>query len=161
MLCLVSILQTAPLPNAVSNLTELYRLIKLFEGCRLIPYICPAGVWTCGWGTTGVGVIPGQAWSQEYADKRMEMDAVKFARSTVALCPSLATDSNKLSSIADFAYNCGEGALAASTLRRKINEGNLKEVPAQLRRWVNGGGKVLPGLVRRREAEILVFLRTS
>lgn len=143
--------------DVVALLGQLYTLIKTFEGCRLMPYICPAGVWTCGWGSTGPDVIPGQPWTQEKADRRMQMDAIRFARATIALCPSLAVDGARLSAIADFAYNCGEGALAASTLRRKLNAGLLGEVPAQLRRWVNGGGRVLPGLVRRREAEIVVW----
>ena len=59
---------------------ELYRLIKRFEGCRLMPYLCPAGVWTCGWGSTGPDVIPGQTWTQDYADQRMTQDAIRFAR---------------------------------------------------------------------------------
>ena len=139
----------------MDDLIEFYKLIKTFEGCRLVPYICPAGVWTCGWGSTGVGVIPGQPWTQEQADRRMEQDALRFAKITLYLCPSLA--GKKLSAISDFSYNCGEGALLASTLRRRINERNLEDVPAQLMRWVNGGGRVLPGLVRRRQAEILVW----
>lgn len=143
--------------NLTEMLASLYKLIKEFEGLRLTPYICPAGVWTCGWGSTGPDVIPGQPWTRDYADRRMEQDAIKFARATIALCPSIASNASRLSAIADFAYNCGIGSLQASTLRRRINDGQLSDVPAQLRRWVNGGGRVLPGLVRRREAEIAVW----
>lgn len=81
----------------------------------------------------------------------MHMDALKFARGTAALCPSLKGD--RLSAIADFAYNLGLGALQASTLRRVVNAGAWDQAKTQLMRWVRGGGRVLPGLVRRRKAE--------
>jgi lysozyme len=133
------------------ELAALYVLIRTFEGCRLVPYLCPAGVWTCGWGSTGPDVFPGRPWTQEYADQRMRMDALKFARGTLALCPSLTGD--RLSAIADFAYNVGLGALQASTLRRVVNAGHWDAAKVQLMRWVRGGGRVLPGLVKRRTAE--------
>ncbi len=116
-----------------------------------MPYLCPAGVWTCGWGSTGPDVVPGQPWTQEYADRRMQQDAMRFARGTLALCPGLA--GTRLSAIADFAYNLGLGNLQASTLRRKVNAREWDEAKTQLMRWVRGGGRVLPGLVRRRKAE--------
>lgn len=137
--------------NEQTDLAALYALIRTFEGCKLVPYLCPAGVWTCGWGSTGPDVFPGRAWTQEYADQRMRMDALKFARGTAALCPSLKGD--RLSAIADFAYNVGLGALQASTLRRVVNAGAWDQAKTQLMRWVRGGGRVLPGLVKRRTAE--------
>lgn len=133
------------------NLATLYVLIRRFEGCRLMPYVCPAGVWTCGWGSTGPDVVPGQPWTQEHADRRMQMDAERFARGTLALCPSL--DGDRLAAVADFAYNLGLGRLRASTLRRKVNAGKLADARAELGKWVRGGGRVLPGLVARRAAE--------
>lgn len=137
--------------NEQADLSALYALIRTFEGCKLVPYLCPAGVWTCGWGSTGPDVFPGRAWTQEYADQRMHMDALKFARGTAALCPRITGD--RLSAIADFAYNVGLGALQASTLRRVVNAGALDQAKTQLMRWVRGGGRVLPGLVKRRTAE--------
>ena len=137
--------------NEQRDLAALYELIRTFEGYRLVPYLCPAGVWTCGWGSTGPDVFPGRPWTQEYADQRMRMDALKFARGTLALCPNLKGD--RLSAIADFAYNLGLGSLKASTLRRVVNAGNWDAAKVQLMRWVRGGGRVLLGLVRRREAE--------
>ena len=137
------------------DLRELYILIKRFEGCRLMPYLCPAGVWTCGWGSTGADVIPNQPWTQEYADRRMLQDAERFAVGARMLCPSL--EGRALCAIADFAYNLGLGRLKASTLRRKINAGEMDAVPTELRKWVNGGGRKLPGLVKRREAEIALL----
>lgn len=135
----------------IEELAALYALIKCFEGCRLVPYICPAGVWTCGWGSTGTDVFPGQAWTQEYADQRMQQDALRFARGALAACPGLSGDA--WSAIADFTYNCGRGALQSSTLRRKVNAGDWPGAATQLRLWVHGGGRRLPGLVLRREAE--------
>lgn len=135
----------------MSDLAALYSLIKRFEGCHLTPYICPAGVWTCGWGSTGPDVFPGRAWSQEYADYRLNLDALKFARGTRALCPRLEGD--RLSAIADFAYNLGLGRLRGSTLRRRLNEDDMAAARAELGKWVNGGGRRLPGLVLRRAAE--------
>lgn len=130
---------------------QLYRLIRQFEGCRLMPYICPAGVWTCGWGSTGHDVFPGRPWTQEYANARLEMDAARFAKGTVLLCPALEGDG--LSAIADFAYNLGLGALRGSTLRRRVNAGDYEGARQELLKWVRGGGRVLPGLVLRRGAE--------
>lgn len=130
---------------------ELYRLIKRFEGCRLMPYLCPAGVWTCGWGSTGPDVIPGQAWTQDYADQRMTQDAIRFARGALALCPTLTGTAH--AAIADFAYNLGLGRLRASTLRRRLNDGDMQAAAMELMKWVRGGGRVLPGLVARRAAE--------
>lgn len=139
----------------MTDLSELYTLIKRFEGCRLRPYLCPAGVWTCGWGSTGADVIPGRAWTQEYADRRMRQDAEKFARGTLALCPNLS--GNDLCAIADFAYNLGLGNLRISTLRKRINAGDREAAYRELRKWVRGGGRALPGLVKRREAEIALM----
>lgn len=133
------------------SLALLYELIKRFEGCRLMPYLCPAGVWTCGWGSTGADVFPGRAWTQEYADRRMADDARRFALGTLRLCPGLSGAA--LCGIGDFSYNLGLGNLQASTLRRCINAGDWAGARLQLMRWVRGGGRVLPGLKIRRAAE--------
>lgn len=116
-----------------------------------MPYFCPAGVITCGWGSTGFDVFPGKPWTQEYADRRMEQDALKFAKGSLLLCPKL--DGDALAAVADFAYNLGLGRLKGSTLRRKINAGDMAGAKTELARWVRGGGRVLPGLVLRRAAE--------
>lgn len=135
----------------MNELATLYALIRRFEGCRLVPYLCPAGVWTCGWGATGADVFPGRAWTQAYADKRLEQDAHRFAAGAALLCPQLAGE--RLCAIADFAYNCGLARLKVSTLRRKLNAQDWEGARSELRKWIYGGGKKLPGLVLRREAE--------
>lgn len=116
-----------------------------------MPYYCPAGVLTCGWGSTGLDVFPGKPWTQAYADKRLEMDAARFAKGANLLCPTL--DGDGLCAIADFAYNCGTSRLKASTLRRCINDGDIEGAKRELMKWTRGGGRVLPGLVVRRAAE--------
>ena len=116
-----------------------------------MPYLCPAGVWTCGWGSTGPDVFPGRPWTQEYADQRLKDDALKFIKITLRLCPSL--EGPQLCAITDFAYNLGGGRLQHSTLRKCINNGDMGAAALELSKWVYGGGKKLPGLVSRRAAE--------
>ena len=138
----------------IERLTAFFILAKHFEGCRLMPYWDCAGVLTCGWGSTGYDVFPGKAWTQEYADKRLEQDAIKFAVGTLAACPILATETdNRLSAITDFSYNLGLARLKGSTLRKKVNSANWEGAKNQLKRWIWAGGKKLPGLVLRRAAE--------
>ena len=116
-----------------------------------MPYVCPAGVMTCGWGSTGPDVFPGKPWTQEYADMRLDQDAQRFARSALLACPG--AQGEALCALADFAYNLGSGRLQASTLRRKFNAGDIEGAKRELEKWVNGGGRKLPGLVLRRAAE--------
>ena len=104
-----------------------------------------------GWGSTGPDVVPGQEWTQEYADRRLESDALKFAKGALVLCPLLR--GNAHAAIADFAYNLGLGNLRASTLRRKLNAGDMEGAARELGKWTRGGGRVLRGLVARRAAE--------
>lgn len=138
----------------INRLAAFFVLARRFEGCRLIPYICPAGVWTCGWGSTGADVIPGIPWTQDYADRRLEHDAVRFALGALKACPVLASESDlKLSAITDFAYNLGEGRLLGSTLRKRINARDWERAKDELMKWVRGGGRILAGLVLRRRAE--------
>lgn len=146
-----STLRTGRLLNAASDLVDLYALIRRFEGCKLMPYLCPAGIWTCGWGSTGADVFPSRPWTQEYADQRLDHDAMKFARGALLACPDL--DGEALCAIADFAYNLGLGRLQASTLRRRLNANDMAGAKIELMKWVRGGGRVLSGLVVRRAAE--------
>ena len=129
----------------------LLTLIRRFEGLRLKAYFCPAGVLTCGYGSTGPDIKPDTVWSKETAEARMQSDAAVFVGGTRGYCPALKGDS--LAAIADFAYNLGLTRLKASTLRRKINAGDIQGGRAELQKWVRGGGRVLPGLVLRRAAE--------
>jgi lysozyme len=91
---------------------------------------------------------------------RLEQDAVKFAVGSLGACPALASEPDeKLSAITDFAYNLGLGALRSSTLRKRINARRWTDVPAELNKWVNAGGRKLRGLVIRRKAEAELFMK--
>jgi lysozyme len=133
-------------------------LIKPSEGCYLSPYLCPAGVPTIGYGSThyedGTAVVlHDPPISRERAESLLLHTVVTtYLPVTVNLCPTLDT-TNRVAALVDFTYNLGTGKLRASTLRRRILAQAWDEVPAELSKWVYGGGKRLPGLVRRRAAE--------
>jgi lysozyme len=133
----------------------LYELIRRFEGLRLRAYLCPAGVWTCGYGSTGPDVGPGTVWTVQQATDRMRADAARFAAGTLHLCPGLAAA--RLAAIADFSYNLGLTRLKGSTLRRRVVAGDWNAACDELAKWVRGGGRVLPGLVLRRAAEVALL----
>lgn len=135
------------------NAAELFGgLIRRFEGCRLRIYLCPAGVPTGGWGSTGPDVKLGQAWTQGYADARMAHDASVFLAGSQALVPTART-AGRAAAMADFSYNLGLTRLKASTMRKRALAGDWTGVQIELAKWTRGGGKVLPGLVARRKAE--------
>lgn len=136
---------------------NLIALIKQFEGLRLKAYLCPAKVWTIGYGATGKGIGPGLVWTREQAEARLESDAHYFMSEAKRLCPKLSGE--KLEAIADFAYNLGSSKLASSTLRKRINSGELLSASEELGKWVFSGGVKLNGLIRRRAAEKALFLR--
>lgn len=137
-------------------------LARRFEGLYLSPYLCPAGVPTIGYGATyyenGEAVTLKDApITRERAEKLlMWMVRTKYLPAVIRLCPGI-DNPNRLAAIIDFTFNLGEGRLRAATLRKKINAGLWDEVPAELRKWVKGGGKVLRGLVIRRDAEIVLI----
>ena len=130
-------------------------LIKKFEGCRLKAYQDSVDVWTIGYGHTE-GVYEGMEISQHQADIMLGSDLVKYANYineyvTVSLNP------NQFDALTSWVYNLGPGNLKSSTMLKVLNEGNYDDVPFQIKRWNKAGGKVLKGLVRRREAEAELF----
>lgn len=136
-------------------------LLLRFEGLRTRAYFCPAGKITIGVGHTGPEVRLQDEWSREKCIIVMRMDAERFIRGTLALCPTLADNPHALAAIADFSFNLGLCRLKASTLRRRLNAGDIDGAGRELRKWVFGGGRKLPGLVLRREAERALLLRNS
>jgi lysozyme len=130
-------------------------LLKKFEGCKLKAYRCPAGVCTIGYGHTSSAGVPevtdGMIITQADADEILRRDLIKYERSVQDLIKVKLTQ-NQFDVLVDFAYNAGVGNLKSSTMLKKINAGDLDAVPAELMKWTKGGGKVLPGLVRRRQA---------
>lgn len=133
-------------------------LARRFEGLYLRPYLCPAGVATIGYGATyyedGTRVTLHDApITRERADALLLwMVRTRYLPAVVNLCPGVDTP-ERMAALIDFAFNLGAGNLRASTLRRRVNAGQWDRVPTELRKWVRGGGRVLLGLVRRREAE--------
>ena len=134
-------------------------LCRRFEGFLAHPYLCPAGVPTIGYGAThyldGRPVrLTDPAISREAADRLLLLQIQRVYRPAVLrLCPGV-TDAGRLAALIDFTFNLGAGRLQASTLRRRVNAGDWDAVPAELRKWTRGGGRVLRGLVLRREAEV-------
>lgn len=133
------------------SLEDLYVLIRKFEGLRLTAYYCPAGVLTCGYGSTGSDITLTTKWTKEHAEARMKQDAKRFAIGTLSLCPT--AKGLTLCALADFAYNLGLGRLKSSTLRKVFNNGDIARAKIELLKWNKGGGKVLKGLTIRRQAE--------
>jgi lysozyme len=133
-------------------------LAKSFEGFRSFPYLCSAGIPTIGYGSIryedGTRVtLKDDSISLEKAEALLLKELSRNVSSVLRLCPILLMDEDKLGAITDFVYNLGAGRLRSSTLRRRINQQDWPETRKELMKWVRGGGKVLPGLVRRRAAE--------
>ena len=133
-------------------------LIKQFEGFRSKAYICPAGVLTIGYGSTGKHVQPGTSINTAYGEKLLREDVARF-ESAVNRLVRVPMSQGQFDALVSFAFNVGEGALAKSTLLRKLNAGDYSGAAQEFKRWNRGGGRVLAGLVKRREAEATLFNR--
>jgi lysozyme len=137
-------------------------LAKRFEGFHRVPkadpgrarpYICPAGYWTIGYGHLCDPKHPPV--TEAEAEVYLASDLQTALAATLRYCPVLVTESEgRLAAIIDFTFNLGAGRLQTSTLRRRVNQRDWEAAATELRRWVYGGGKVLPGLLARREAEV-------
>lgn len=132
-----------------------WELIKRFEGCILTAYTCPAGRLTIGYGSTGPHVKPGMRITAEQADALLQDDLRRFEDYVAEHCGK--TTDNQFAALVSFCFNVGEGNLRTSTLRRLHLAGDYAGAQAQFSRWTRGGGKVLPGLVKRREAEAKLY----
>jgi len=131
-------------------------LLKKFEGCKLKAYRCPAGICTIGYGHTSAAgnptVVDGLTIRQDQAEAILRSDLVKYETAVHNMVEQSLTQ-HQFDVLVDFAYNAGVGNLKSSTLLKKVNAGQFDAVPAELMKWTKGGGKVLAGLVRRRQAE--------
>lgn len=141
-------------------------LIKHFEGYhRKLPngdcttYRCPAGVLTIGWGCTE-GIREGMVWTAAEAEAALRRELSKFERAVDRLVTVDITQ-NQRDALISFAYNCGEGALKKSTLLKRVNAEDFDAAAREFGKWTRGGGRVLPGLVRRRAAEAALFLEPA
>ena len=141
------------------NLDVAAELCRRFEGFRSRPYLCPAGVATIGYGSTryadGRAVQLGDApISQDDAEQLLQHTLrEEYLPGVLRACPVLAAHQVRCNAIVDWAYNLGVGRLQSSTLRRVVNAQDWPGAQEQLMRWTRASGRVLPGLVRRREAE--------
>ncbi len=134
-------------------------LCRRFEGFRAKPYICPAGYPTIGYGTVwkpdGTRVTMDDApVSVELANEWLVSELrTNYMAGVLKASPRLIANPRALAAMTDFAYNLGVARYRASTLRKRVNEDDFEGAKVELKKWIRGGGKVLPGLVRRRQAE--------
>ena len=147
-------------PQAAIDLAkrfEGFHRVRRTEPGRAHPYICPAGYWTIGYGHLCDPTHP--PITEVEAEVYLARDLQSALAATLRYCPVLATEPEKrLAAIVDFTFNLGAGRLQTSTLRRRVNQQDWIAAGQELRRWVYGGGKVLPGLAARREVEIRLLL---
>ena len=130
-------------------------LIKQFEGLRLKAYLCPGGVWTIGYGHTA-GVKPGMVISEAQAEEYLTADLIASEKYLNNL--RLAINQNQFDALISFIYNVGTGNFSRSTLLRKVRANPQdNSIMDEFLRWVYSKGRVLPGLQRRRLAEMKLY----
>ena len=150
--------------------------IKHHEGVRLRPYRCPALLWTVG---VGHVLYPDQgklklddrrgyalkdadnrAWSQDEVEALLRRDLARFEQGVARMCPGATGHQGRFDALVSFSFNVGLGTLQRSTLRSKFNRGNYEGAAGELLKFVKGGGKVLKGLVTRRNDEVRMYGRS-
>lgn len=157
-------------------------LIKFYEGFRNKPYLCAAQVWTVGWGrvlyqeqirlpVVRVGDYQGmirkefplrpednRVWSKDEIEQLFSEDVASFERGALRLSPNLADRQGAFDAVVSFAFNAGLGNYQRSTIRMKNNRGEFEAAADAFMMWTKGGGRELPGLVKRRKDERMLFL---
>jgi len=150
-------------------------VIKHHEGKRNRPYLCPALLWTIGYGHV---LYPEQAklkleerkayplrtehdkiWSDGGIDAILRSDLARFEIGVIRLCPGAADSQSHFDALVSISFNIGLGALQSSTLRMKYNRGEFDAAAEEFLKWTKGGGRILPGLVKRRSDERSLFLQ--
>ena len=157
-------------------------LMHRFEGFRNKPYLCPADIWTIGYGhvlyqeqirlpvvTDKPNVVirkkfslrqgDNRVWSKQEIDDLFRKDVATFERGVLRLVPGVVGRQGAFDALVSISFNFGLGNLQRSTIRMRANRGDWEGAAQAFRMWTKGGGKVLPGLVKRREAEIALFLQ--
>jgi len=148
------------------------KLIKHFEGCHYKPYLCPANLWTIGYGHV---LYPEQAklklldrkkyelkkqdnreWSQEEVDDLLKQDLQRFERGVLRYI-TVPLKQNEFDALVSFSFNLGLGTLQRSSIRSKLNRGDKEGAIETLLKYCRAGGKILKGLQRRRAAEADLF----
>ena len=153
---------------------ELIKLVKHHEGVRLRPYRCPALLWTVGVGhvidPNHIKVpfeerrnlpIP-NGWdrvlSMDEVDSILSQDLGRFERGVARLCPASANSQGIFDALVSFSFNVGLGNLQRSGLRMKTNRGEFQDAAEEFMKWTKAAGRVLPGLVKRRQDERAMYL---
>jgi lysozyme len=153
---------------------ELIKLVKCHEGVRTRPYQCPALIWSVGVGhvidPAHLAVkyeerknlpIP-EGWDRvltmDEVDRILSQDLSRFERGVVRLCPAAVGRQGVFDALVSFAFNVGLGNLQRSSLRMKTNRGEFEEAAEEFMKWTKAGGRVLPGLVKRRLDEQRLYL---
>lgn len=137
------------------------QLVKHFEGLYLTAYQCPAGIWTIGYGHTGLKhndgtVMKGRKITAEQAEMLLGFDLNTKYGPAVQKMLTVPVQQHELDALVSFHFNTG--SLAKSTLLKKLNAGDRAGAAEEFLRWTRAAGKVLPGLLRRRRAERHMFL---
>lgn len=160
----------APLPNAPSPEpggrpkvgSAGIQLIMEFEGChkrisggRVEAYLCPAKVWTIGWGSTGAGIGRGTVWTQQQCDDRLRADLTSYANEVSKALGDARVTQGQFDALVSFHYNTG--AIFRATLTKKHRLGDYAGATREFARWNKGGGRVLAGLTRRRASEAKLY----
>lgn len=136
-------------------------ILRGAEGCRLAAYPDPGtggDPWTIGWGATGPDVHAGLVWTQAQADARLAQTLAHLAGQVVQACGSAFTNDNQFGAMCSLAYNIGVGNFLGSSVLRFHHGGQHQAAGAAFGAWNKAGGRVLPGLVRRRAAEAGLYL---
>ncbi len=133
-----------------------FSLIKQFEGLRLKSYKDVGGILTIGYGYTGPEVHPETVWTESQANFAMLARCNAIA-SILTGCVVPVLRQHQLDALVSFCYNVGQNAFRGSTLLKAINQRDAVATAEQWLRWDHVGGKVVPGLLRRREAELTLF----
>lgn len=141
-------------------LEAILALVKQSEGCRLVAYPDPGtggAPWTIGWGET-LGVKRGDVWTQQQADERLRQRVAQFLLAVYQRCPQLhAEPDGRVAACTSLAYNIGVGAFAASSVSRKTTRREYEAAAEAFLLWVRAGGRIMRGLVLRRERERAVY----
>jgi lysozyme len=151
------------------------RTIKHHEGVRFKPYRCPALLWTVG---VGHVLYPAQGklkledrkgyalkdadnrvWTQGEVDALLRSDLARFESGVARMCPAATSHQGRFDALVSFSFNVGLGTLQRSTLRAKFNRGDFDGAAAEFLKFTKGGGKVLKGLVNRRNDEVAMYGR--
>ena len=130
-------------------------ILKYFEGCKLTAYQNSLGVWTIGYGHTK-GVYDGMTITQDQAEQMLLSELEEY-EGYIENMVTVPLTQNQFDALVVWVYNLGPTNFKNSTLLKELNAGNYNAAGQEITRWNKAGGKVLAGLVKRREAEAELF----